>query len=106
MKLASLIFLTFFMQGATPDPKPMTFNSPPISINTYKYEGPTVEINAYKDGNIIAIKDKNRQPMVIISKDGKVTYGKDYKPDEGARTFWEVLARAYPEVCRAETKKP
>jgi len=103
MKLISLIFLTLFMQGAVPEPQPFNVTA----YTAFKpYEGPTVEINVSEENaDLIAIKDKNHQPMVIVSKGGKVTYGKDYKPDDGARTFWEVLAEAYPQVCHQE-KQP
>lgn len=55
-------------------------------------------------GNIIEIKDKDGKLMVLVSADGKITYGDDYPPAASARVFWEKLAEAYPVVCKAKEK--
>lgn len=56
------------------------------------------------DSRIIEVRDKSDKLMVLVSPDGKVTYGSDYLPDASARTFWEALAKDYPIVCKAKEK--
>lgn len=41
-----------------------------------------------------------KEPMVKITWDGKVTFGKDYNPDKAAKIFWETTGNAAP--CHAE----
>lgn len=65
------------------------------------YEGPTIVLGG---DQIIEIKNSKGELIVRADPQGKITYGGNYKPDEAARTFWEVLTRSYSEVC-AQTKK-
>jgi len=65
--------------------------------------GPTVAIAGSK---ILFVKDKDGNLMVNIDQQGKVTYGEKYKPDDAAKTFWEVLAKYYPVVCEQQKPKP
>lgn len=47
------------------------------------------------------IEDENNVLMVKIDDKGAVTYGEKYKPDDGAKAFWEAIAREYPALCTA-----
>jgi hypothetical protein len=74
-----------------------------ITFNPYPTwnHGPTILIsNDSKPLALIEIRDKDGKTMVLISPDGKVTYGANYKADESAKTFWEALALTYPSVCK------
>jgi hypothetical protein len=55
---------------------------------------------------IIEIDDKDDALMVRVDRDGKITYGKGYSADASAKTFWELLAKYYPVVCKREELPP
>lgn len=60
----------------------------------------------FTTGNdLIEITDKTGDLMVRVSADGKVEYGKDYKPADGAKAFWEILAKYYFGVCEQRRKE-
>src|SRR5882757_6078696 len=45
-------------------------------------------------------------PVVTISlKDGTVTYGKNYTPDEAAKTFWGAATVMFGDRCEAKQAK-
>lgn len=57
---------------------------------------------------IIVINDADKKMMVNVTREGVVTYGEGYKPDDAAKAFWQGLAKYYPVVCekpKAEEKK-
>ena len=41
------------------------------------------------------------EPIVEITVDGKVTFGKDYNPDAAAELFWTSLGEASPRKLKA-----
>ena len=67
----------------------------PIVINM----APEPRISISGD-SIMKVDDKDGNLMVLVAKDGKVTYGKNYKADDGAKAFWEAMAKYFPEVCK------
>lgn len=52
---------------------------------------PIVEI-LVPSGPLLTIHDE-QGPMVTIARDGSLTFGDSYDPDEAARIFWDAIAR-------------
>jgi hypothetical protein len=83
-------------------------NAPLKTDNTTRFDpsptwnyGPTILLSTDpKALALIEVRDKAGKQMVSISSAGKVTYGENYKADESAKTFWQVLASSYPSVCK------
>ena len=79
-----------------PDPSAVTMQSGDFVVNIQPT--PTIQIGG---SVIIEVRDKDGKLMIRIDRDGKSILGEGYKPDDGAKVFWEVLARDYPLVCVA-----
>jgi hypothetical protein len=54
---------------------------------------------------ILEVDDTDSKVMVRVDLDGKVSYGEGYKPDDGARAFWETMAKYYPVVSNCPDAK-
>lgn len=100
MRMILTLFLFLWPQTPSKDTAP-TYTSN-IEILTIFPKQPSIAVGG---SYIIKVVDKDDKLMVSVANDGKVIYGENYKPDDGAKTFWEVLVKYYPIVCEKIQEK-
>lgn len=49
--------------------------------------------------SMMEVRDKTGEMMVSVDLNGTVVLGKNYKPDEVGKAFWEAIVKAAPSVC-------
>ena len=107
MKRAMMLVVFLLAVAAWPQTHPaplrlnqvLDLNAPRSFTMSAKNPGPSIGIGG---SQIFFVKDEDGNLMVNIDQQGKVTYGEKYKPDDAAKTFWNVLAKYYPIVCASD----